>query len=96
MQPATEVQKKMNGAASAVHNDGRQLVDNTLNSIEKASNDFGRQAGAMVSRIGETTQGYYKSSEDYVKAHPVKGVAMAAGAGLVLGGLLAAAIRRKK
>lgn len=95
MQTASEAQKKMNGAVSTVFNEGRSAVDTTLNTIEKASNDIGRQAGEMVSRVGEVTQDYYKTSEEYVKANPVKGVVIAAGAGLILGSLLTAAFRRK-
>ena len=96
MQTATETQKKMNGAVSTALNEGRSAVDSTLNSIEKASNDIGRQAGQMVSRVGEATQDYYKTSEEYVKANPVKGVAIAAGAGLIIGSLLTAAFSRKQ
>lgn len=95
MQTTTEAQRKMNGAVSTAVNEGRNVVDSTLNTIEKASNDLGRQAGQMVSRLGETTQDYYKSSEEYVKANPAKGIAIAAGAGLLIGSLLTAVFSRK-
>ena len=96
MQTATDASKKMNGQLNSGAKEASDVIGKTMGSLETASNDFGRQAGQMVSRISETSKDYYKTSEDYVKSHPVKGVAIAAGAGLLVGSLLSAALRRKQ
>lgn len=95
MQPTIDTSRKMNGQLNPSTKESSDVMGKTFGALETASSDFGRQAGNMVSRISETSKNYYKTSEDYVKSHPVKGVAIAAGAGLLVGGLLSAALRRK-
>lgn len=95
MQTTSETSKRVNGALSTGASEFKGAADTAMSSLEKVSNDIGRQAGEMVSRFGEKSQDYYKVSEDYVKSNPAKGVAIAAGAGLLVGGLLAVALRRK-
>ena len=96
MQTNSEQSKKINSALNSTGSDFKGAANNAMSSLEKVSNDFGRQAGEMVSSISDKGQDYYKTSEDYVKSNPVKGVAIAAGAGLLLGSLLAVALRRKQ
>ncbi len=97
MQPTvTDSAKKMNGAFKDGASDFKGVASDALSSLEKVSNDFGRQAGEMAYRISEKSQDYYKASEDYVKSHPAKGVAIAAGAGLVIGSLLTMVLSSRK
>lgn len=95
MQTTSDTSKRVNGALYSSATDFKGATNSAMSSLEKVSNDLGRQAGEMASRIGEKSQDYYKTSEDYVKSNPVKGVAIAAGAGLLVGSLLAMAFRRK-
>lgn len=97
MQPTvSDTSKKINGALKDGASEFKGAANDALSSLEKVSNDFGRQAGEVASRISEKSQDYYKASEDYVKTNPVKGVAIAAGAGLVVGSLLTMALRNRK
>jgi ElaB/YqjD/DUF883 family membrane-anchored ribosome-binding protein len=97
MQPTvSETSKKINGAFKDGASEFKGAADSALSSLEKVSHDFGRQAGEMASRVSEKSQDYYKASEDYVKSNPVKGVAIAAGAGLVVGSLLTMVLNSRK
>lgn len=95
MQQTSDTSKRVGNTLNAGASEFKGAADSAMSSLEKVSNDFGRQAGEVASRIGEKSQDYYKASEQYVKSNPVKGVAIAAGAGLLVGSLLAAALRRK-
>ena len=53
----------------------------------------GQKVGNMASQYAHTTASAIKSTEDYVKEHPLKGTAYAAAAGLVAGSLLTMAFR---
>jgi ElaB/YqjD/DUF883 family membrane-anchored ribosome-binding protein len=56
--------------------------------LADTSHHLGKQVGETVSTMsGKATDAYSKSC-DYVKENPVKGVAMAAVAGMALGSIL--------
>lgn len=57
--------------------------------------DAGKKVGTLASDFANSTMEYAKEGREYVKANPGKGIAMAAVAGLVAGGLLTIAMRRK-
>lgn len=65
------------------------------NSLEKISHSAGETIGEFTANIASATQDYANAGRDYVRKNPVKGAAIAAASGLVLGGLLTMALRRK-
>ncbi len=75
---------------------GKALKDTTsrFGPLEKITRDAGERAGEAVSHFASSAKQYYDGSREYVKSNPVKGVAIAAAAGLVTGGLLSLALRR--
>ncbi len=70
-------------------------VESRLESLEKMSREAGEKAGRVASNITDSASGYMKASRDFVKENPVKGVAIAAAAGALAGGIAAAVTRRK-
>lgn len=64
------------------------------NPLEQVSRDIGERAGEAVSHLTDSVQQYYQDGREFVKQNPVKGVAIAAAAGIVTGGLISMALRR--
>ena len=81
---------KGNGATT----DFKAKMHGAENQIEKMAMNAGEKVGAYASSIADTSANTLRSSREFVKENPVKGVAYAAAAGLVLGGLLTMAFRR--
>jgi ElaB/YqjD/DUF883 family membrane-anchored ribosome-binding protein len=65
-----------------------------VGTLEQTSRNIGERAGEAVSSLADSMQHYYQDGREYVKANPVKGVAIAAAAGIVTGGLISIALRR--
>ena len=52
-QTMSDTSKKINGALKDGASEFKGAADSALSSLEKASNDFGRQAGEVASRLSE-------------------------------------------
>ena len=84
-----EIVNKANGAAKDVYN-------TSAHSLESMSRDIGEKAGSTVARFSDSANQYYKNGREFVKENPVKGIAIAAAAGLVVGSLLSISMRRRQ
>ena len=87
----TGISNKANGLASEFKNKAHQ----TEEQLEKISHEIGERMGAKASEIAETTKDYVLTGRQYVQANPIRGVAIAAVAGIALGSLLTMALRRR-
>ena len=87
-----EVAGKDSGPASEF----KKKVLNSDHQIEKFAQSAGERVGEMASNLANSTADTMRSSREYVAENPVKGVAIAAAAGLVAGSLLTLAIRSRK
>jgi len=63
--------------------------------IEKASHDAGKKVGEMANDISHMSVDYINNGKAYVKNHPITGVSIAAGAGIMIGGLMTMALSRR-
>jgi ElaB/YqjD/DUF883 family membrane-anchored ribosome-binding protein len=95
------IREKSNNAKTAIV-DLHNKVQNGGNQLEKIAHGAGEKAGAMASDFANSASDLAKSASDYVetgreyvKQNPLKGVAIAAVAGVVTGGILAMALRRR-
>ncbi len=61
--------------------------------LEEMTHNAGRTIGSYAADLSNATSDYIKASKTYVKANPIKGVAIAATAGVVVGSLLTVAMR---
>lgn len=68
---------------------GLQSATHRLEGISRA---VGERAGEFASQVSD----YYETGERYIRDNPVKSAAIAAGAGVIFGGLLAMALRPGK
>jgi ElaB/YqjD/DUF883 family membrane-anchored ribosome-binding protein len=75
---------KSNGAAM----DYKSKPLNHDDSSDKAFRGLDKQIESMTAKTASTVMDYVDTSRDYIKQNPIKGVAIAASAGLLLGGLL--------
>lgn len=80
----TDISNKANGSAT----DFKSKVMNGEHQLEKMAKGAGERVGAMASDFANTTADSMKLGREYVKENPVKGVAIAAATGLVVGSLL--------
>lgn len=87
-----DLSNKANGAAS----DFKNKIQNTEHQIERMAQPAGQSIGSMTSEFASSAAETMKMSRDHVKANPVKGVAIAAAAGLVTGSLLSIIFRGRK
>jgi ElaB/YqjD/DUF883 family membrane-anchored ribosome-binding protein len=89
-QPTNETMSKVNGATS-----------NFINKmgtpgLEKIAHSAGERISDMSADFAQSAADRLESSREYVKAHPLKGVAIAATAGLAVGSLLTLLMKRRK
>lgn len=87
---STDTSSKANGATHE--------PKNTLNveaRMENIAATTGERLGQMAANFTGTTNEYVNTGRDYVKENPVKGVAIAAGLGAIVGGILMLALRPK-
>jgi ElaB/YqjD/DUF883 family membrane-anchored ribosome-binding protein len=87
----SEISNKANGLA----HDFKNKIQKTEAHLENMSHDIGENLGAQASRLANTTNDYIVSSRAYVQTNPIKGIAIAAVAGVALGSLLTLALRRR-
>jgi ElaB/YqjD/DUF883 family membrane-anchored ribosome-binding protein len=65
-------------------------------SLDKISRNAGEKIGAVASGITNSASEYIRTSSQYVRDNPVRGVAVAAAAGVIAGSLLTIAMRRRQ
>jgi ElaB/YqjD/DUF883 family membrane-anchored ribosome-binding protein len=87
----SETMNKANGLA----NDFKNKIQNTEDQLERISHNVGEKLGAKASQIANTTNDYVKTGREYVQENPMKGIAIAAATGLVIGSILTMAMRRR-
>lgn len=85
--PTPETTSLLSGLKSKV-----QIPEGRLESL---AHGLGEQVGARASNVVNTTSDFVQTGREYVQDNPIKGVAIAAASGLVLGTLLTLAMRRK-
>lgn len=97
-QVVNETSTSLNGAgrqASKLAKSVRDPFSEIEKTVSNLTHDIGEQAGVMVSKLTDSASDYYSTSRDYVKKNPAKGAAIAAAAGILIGGLLTLSMRRK-
>lgn len=87
--------KTYTGATSGTGTDFSTKAQTEKNELVKMSHAAGERIGAMASDVSKTANEYIRTGREYVKEHPTRGIAIAAAAGLVTGGLMAIALRRR-
>lgn len=83
---------KVNGAANSFLNKLPTSPDQLENMVHKA----GEKAGELTSNFAETATSTFESGRSYVKENPVKGIAIAAAAGIAAGSLLTMMFRGRR
>ena len=81
----TESAGKFNGAARNVNATTKDVFSSAKNTVEHLSHNIGEQAGSAITKAQEAVTEYYYDGREYVVENPVKGVAIAAAAGLICG-----------
>ncbi len=77
-------------------NDYKNKVLSAEDQVADMSQKAGERVGTMVSGFATKATDYVKTSRDYVKENPAKGIAIAAGIGLLAGSLLTVSMRRRR
>lgn len=90
-----EVSQSLNGAGKHLAKNAKTSFAGFEKKVGELTHDIGEQAGEMVSKLSHSASDMYSSGSTYVKKNPAKGVAIAAAAGILLGGILTACMRRK-
>jgi ElaB/YqjD/DUF883 family membrane-anchored ribosome-binding protein len=83
---------KINGVGSQ-YNGKFQSPDSHLENITR---DMGEKIGSMASSFADKANRYAVTGKSYIRENPVRSVAIACAAGVVTGGLLSLAMRRRK
>lgn len=65
------------------------------NQIERITFETGEKIGSLASAVTNTTLDYKENAENFIEKNPVKALAIAAGAGLVVGCLISYLLRKK-
>jgi ElaB/YqjD/DUF883 family membrane-anchored ribosome-binding protein len=81
---------KANGAAT----DFLNKISAPGNQLDKMAHSAGERAGSMAAEFINSASSTAKSGREYVQENPIKGVAIAAAAGVVAGSLLTMIMRR--
>lgn len=89
---ATELNNKVNGSKKSIEKASKEVSSSVMNEIQTLSEDLSSRAREMTTEVKQ----YYKTGHKYVKNNPVKSLAIAAGAGLLVGGLAAMLLRRRE
>ncbi len=63
--------------------------------LKAISNQAEKKIEGVASRFSSAVPGYLQRGQGYVSEHPMKGVAIAAAVGLVVGSLVTLAVKRK-
>lgn len=91
-----EAINKANGAAKDLTASAKDVYNTSAHSLENMSQAIGEKAGSAVARFSGSANEYYKTSREFVQENPVKGIAIAAAAGIVVGSLLSMSMRRRQ
>jgi len=81
--------------ANGIFKEVREKVQNTESVFQKLTHDAGQKLGSFASNIVESATENIKAGKEYVRDNPGKCLGMATAAGLVIGGLMTMAFRRK-
>lgn len=81
--------------ASNVANSLLSKIPASQDQLETMVNRAGEKAGELTSSFSQTATDTFENSRDYVKANPIKGVAIAAAAGIAVGSILTMMFSRK-
>ncbi len=73
----------------------KDKVANGEEQLTQMTYDAGKKVGAIASEFANSTLDYAKNGREFVKENPGKGIAIAAGVGLLAGSLLTLAMRRR-
>jgi ElaB/YqjD/DUF883 family membrane-anchored ribosome-binding protein len=65
------------------------------NQLQQTERKLEKNLGEMTSNIAHTTSQYAQNSREYIILNPVKGVAIAAAVGAIIGSLLTLSVQRK-
>ncbi len=87
-----ETINKANGAASEFNN----KIHGNEKQLDKVVQNVGEKMGEMASSFVHSTSDSLKTSRDFVKENPLKGVAIAAAVGAVTGSLITILMRSRK
>ncbi len=74
---------------------GQRKTLQSDSNYEKSLHDKSQSLKEIASTFASTASTYLKDGKDYVQAHPNRSVAIAAVAGLVTGGLVSMALRKR-
>ena len=85
MNPSQDTTKRMNDTARDFSAKSSSLSPSNLTEVTQG---LGKQVGSAVSQFSDSASDIYAKGCDYVKANPVKGVAIAAATGLVVGSII--------
>ncbi len=80
MNPIQDTTKKMT--------DSSRDFSSKSGNLTEVTQGLGKQVGSAVSQFSDSASDIYSKGYDYVKANPLKGVAIAAATGLVVGSIL--------
>ncbi len=72
-----------------------EQLHNIENKIERFTYETGEKIGSFASTLTSTTLDYKDSTENFIEEHPLKALAIAAGAGLIIGCALTFLFRKK-
>ena len=72
-----------------------EQLQNLESKIERVTFETGEKIGSFASAVTNKTLDYKDVTENFVEEHPLRALALAAGAGLVVGCLLTILLRRK-
>ncbi len=88
----TDKMNKVNNVANSLLN----KIPASPDQIENMVHRVGEKAGELTSSFTQKATDTLENSREYVKANPVKGVAIAAVAGIAVGSLLTLMFSRKE
>jgi ElaB/YqjD/DUF883 family membrane-anchored ribosome-binding protein len=81
--------------ASNVANSLLSKIPASQDQLESMVNRAGEKAGELTSSFSRTATEKLENSREYVKENPIKGVAIAAAAGIAVGSILTMMFNRK-
>lgn len=88
------LQSDIKNASKDIAQNGQRGLQVGADQVQNISRGLGHNAGMMAAKLSDTVNDYYKTSRSFVAENPVKGIAIAALAGIFTGGLLTLAMRR--
>lgn len=91
----TDTYKKVDNVAQDLKSKALDKMMTVEEQAEKFGLDAAKRVESFASSSFDMARDYAKSGRDYVKSNPAKGIAIAAAAGLVTGGLIAMIMRKK-